>query len=98
MRTIKWENGVVVTIDQTKLPAETVYLELKTCREVAEALKTMKIRGAPLIGAAAAYALALTAYHSKAESKTQLLDELWSSAEILRKTRPTAVNLIFSGR
>ena len=96
MRTIKWENGVVVTIDQTKLPAETVYLELKTCREVAEALKTMKIRGAPLIGAAAAYALALTAYHSKAESKTQLLDELWSSAEILRKTRPTAVNLFWA--
>ena len=96
MRTIKWENGVVVTIDQTKLPAETVYLELKTCREVAEALKTMKIRGAPLIGAAAAYALALTAYHSKAESKTQLLDELWNSAEILRKTRPTAVNLFWA--
>ncbi|RLI29364.1 S-methyl-5-thioribose-1-phosphate isomerase, partial [Candidatus Bathyarchaeota archaeon] len=96
MRTIKWENGVVVTIDQTKLPAETVYLELKTCREVAEALKTMKIRGAPLIGAAAAYALALTAYHSKAESKTQLLEELWSSAEILRKTRPTAVNLFWA--
>lgn len=96
MRTIKWENGVVITIDQTKLPTETVYLELKTCREIAEALKTMKIRGAPLIGAAAAYALALTAYHSKTESKTQLLEELGRSAEILRKTRPTAVNLFWA--
>jgi methylthioribose-1-phosphate isomerase len=56
----------------------------------------MKIRGAPLIGAAAAYALALTAYYSKAENKQQLLEELEYSATMLRKTRPTAVNLFWA--
>ena len=96
MRTIRWENGTVVTVDQTKLPTETVFLELNNCVDVAEALKTMKIRGAPLIGAAAAYALALTAYHSRAKNKQQLLEELERSAEILRKTRPTAVNLFWA--
>lgn len=96
MRTIKWENGVVITIDQTKLPAETVFLKLKSCDELAEALRSMRIRGAPLIGAAAAYALALTAYHSQARNRQQLLEELERSAETLRETRPTAVNLFWA--
>lgn len=96
MRTIEWRDGAVVTIDQSRLPNETVFLEMKSCNEVAEAIKTMKIRGAPLLGAAAAFALALTAYHSKARSKEELIDELVSSAKILRETRPTAVNLFWA--
>ena len=96
MRTIEWRDGAVVTIDQSRLPNETVFFEMKSCNEVAEAIKTMKIRGAPLLGAAAAFALALTAYHSKARSKKELIDELVSSAKILMGTRPTAVNLFWA--
>ncbi len=96
MRTIEWRDGAVVTIDQSRLPNETVFLEMKSCNEVAEAIKTMKIRGAPLLGAAAAFALALTAYHSKARSKEELIDELVSSAKVLKGTRPTAVNLFWA--
>jgi methylthioribose-1-phosphate isomerase len=95
-RTIEWRNGTVVTIDQTRLPNETLILEMKSCNEVAEAIKTMKIRGAPLLGAATAFALALTAYNSKAKSKEKLISELEQAAEILRKTRPTAVNLFWA--
>jgi len=69
---------------------------MKNCSEVAEAIKTMKIRGAPLLGVAAAFALALTAYNSKAKSKEGLIRELEKAAEILRGTRPTAVNLFWA--
>jgi methylthioribose-1-phosphate isomerase len=96
MRTIEWRNGTVVTIDQTKLPKEEVMITLKNCEDVAEAIKTMKIRGAPLLGAAAAFALALTACNSKAETKKQLIDELEKAAETIRATRPTAVNLFWA--
>jgi len=96
MRTIEWQDGVVVTIDQTRLPGELIYLKMKKCNEVASAIKNMKLRGAPLIGVAAAYGLALTAYHSKAEKKKDLIREIEESAKILRKTRPTAVNLFWA--
>ena len=96
MRTIRWQNGMVVTIDQTRLPHETVFLKIKTCNEMADAIKTMKIRGAPLLGAAAAFALALAAYHSKAKSEEKLLDELEDAARIVKETRPTAVNLFWA--
>jgi len=95
-RTIEWRNGTVVTIDQARLPQETVTLEMKSCSEVAEAIKTMRIRGAPLLGAAVAFALASTAYTSKAKSRDRLISELEKAAEILKQTRPTAVNLFWS--
>jgi methylthioribose-1-phosphate isomerase len=63
---------------------------------MAKAIKVMKIRGAPLLGVAAAYGLALTAYHTKASTQKHLLAELDASAELLRKTRPTAVNLFWA--
>jgi methylthioribose-1-phosphate isomerase len=96
MRTIEWKDGLVITIDQVKLPSETSFLKMKGCRQVATAIKNMKIRGAPLIGVAAAYGLALTAYHSKTEKREELMKELEQSAEMLRKTRPTAVNLFWA--
>jgi len=96
MRTLEWQDGVVVTIDQTKLPGELVYLKMKSCHEVASAIKNMKLRGAPLIGVAAAYGLALSAYHSKAKKKEDLIKEIEQSAEMLKKTRPTAVNLFWA--
>jgi methylthioribose-1-phosphate isomerase len=86
----------VTTIDQTKLPSEVVFLEMKECSQVASAIRYMKIRGAPLIGVAAAYALALTAYHSKAKAKKGLIEEIEESGSLLKKTRPTAVNLFWA--
>jgi methylthioribose-1-phosphate isomerase len=86
----------VVTIDQMKLPNETVVLEIRDCAEMAEAIKTMKIRGAPLLGAAAAFALALTAHNSKARNNAELLRDLEEAARVIRATRPTAVNLFWA--
>ena len=92
-RTIEWHNGIVTTIDQTRLPNEAVMLELHSPEEVAEAIRTLRIRGAPLLGASAAFALALAVFHSEAKDKTQLLDSLEQAAQTIRCTRPTAVNL-----
>jgi methylthioribose-1-phosphate isomerase len=95
MRTIKWCDGTVITIDQTKLPQELVTLKLQTVDDMAEAIKTLRIRGAPLLGAAAAFAIAIAAYHSKARTKKKLLAELNDAAETIKSTRPTAVNLFW---
>ena len=96
MRTIKWCDGTVLTVDQTKLPHEVVTLELKTVDQMAEAIKTLRIRGAPLLGAAAGFALALVAYHSKAKNKKKLLIELEEAGAVIKSTRPTAVNLFWA--
>ncbi len=95
-RTIRWEDGVVVTYDQSRLPHELVELRLRGSSQIAEAIQNMKIRGAPVIGVAAAFGLALTALSSKAVSKKELLGDLELSAHRLRSTRPTAVNLFWA--
>jgi methylthioribose-1-phosphate isomerase len=96
MRTIEWKNNTVLTVDQTKLPHKLVYIKLRNCRDVALAIKTMKIRGAPLIGAAAAYGLALTASHSRAATKEKLLKQIQDSSLLLKQTRPTGANLFWA--
>ena len=96
MRTIEWCDGTVITIDQTKLPLETITLKITTVDEMAEAIKSLRIRGAPLLGAAAAFGLALTAYYSKANCTSELLAELEDAAKTLKNTRPTAVNLFWA--
>ena len=96
MKTIKWSKGVVVTIDQTMLPSSLIYLTLRTPKEIAKAIKRLSIRGAPLLGAAAALALAQAAYRSKAKTVNALFCELNQAAAIIKETRPTAVNLFNS--
>ncbi|MDH5770197.1 MAG: S-methyl-5-thioribose-1-phosphate isomerase [Candidatus Bathyarchaeota archaeon] len=96
MRTIYWDDGIVVTIDQSRLPQKLVHLRLKDCKEVAKIIKEMKVRGAPLIGVTAGFGLALTAYNSKARSREELIKELEASTGLLRSTRPTAVNLFWA--
>jgi methylthioribose-1-phosphate isomerase len=96
MRTIEWKNGTVFLIDQTKLPNEEVWVNISDYKTMASAIKEMKLRGAPLIGVAAAYGLALAAVRSKAETREELLKELEEAAAVLRKTRPTAVNLFWA--
>ena len=90
---VRWEAGVVKILDQRLLPHEEKYLDFQQCEDVAEAIQTMIIRGAPAIGIAAGFGLALTAFHSSAGEKDLLVKELEISADRLRKSRPTAVNL-----
>ncbi len=71
--TIEWQDDAVVMIDQRKLPAREVYLRCRTAGEVARAIKKMVIRGAPAIGVAAAFGIALEARRSKASGTTQLI-------------------------
>jgi methylthioribose-1-phosphate isomerase len=92
---IQWRNGTVITPDQTKLPLQEVTLEIKTVEQMAEAIKTLRVRGAPLLGAAAGFGIALAAYHSKAHSKEKLLVELEEAGAIIKRQRPTAVNLFW---
>jgi methylthioribose-1-phosphate isomerase len=95
MRMIKWQNGAVITPDQTKLPLQEVTLEIKTVEQMAEAIKVLRVRGAPLLGAAAGFGVALAAYHSKAKTKEKLLSELEDAGSIIKSQRPTAVNLFW---
>jgi methylthioribose-1-phosphate isomerase len=95
MRMIKWQNGTVITIDQTKLPLQEVTLEIKTVEQMAEAIKMLRVRGAPLLGAAAGFGVALAAYHSNAKTKENLLSELETAGIVIKRQRPTAVNLFW---
>jgi methylthioribose-1-phosphate isomerase len=95
MRTVYWnpEGPSVDMIDQRLLPGEFKIIHLSTYKEVAQAITDMAIRGAPAIGAAAAFGLALAAASSRASDTSALLYDLEEAAGILRATRPTAVNL-----
>jgi len=93
LKTIEWKENKVVMIDQTKLPNELVYVEFTDYNEVANAIKTLVVRGAPAIGVSGAFGLALAALQSKAKTKDELLDDLEKAKKILFETRPTAVNL-----
>jgi methylthioribose-1-phosphate isomerase len=94
--TIEWQDDAVVMVDQRKLPAREVYVRCRTAREVARAIKTMVIRGAPAIGVAAAMGLALGVRRSKATGSTQLATEFYKLCELMADTRPTAVNLFWA--
>ena len=96
MRTLWWEDGKVILINQRKLPEKLEYVECLDLQQVAQAIKTLEIRGAPAIGVAAAMALALKAHYSKARSRDELLRELEQGAETMRQTRPTAWNLFWA--
>ena len=92
-RTIEWHDGVVKMIDQRVLPHQVVVQSYTDHRDVADAIRTMVIRGAPAIGAAAAFGMALAALGSRATDRAGLLRDLEAAAAVLRQARPTAVNL-----
>jgi methylthioribose-1-phosphate isomerase len=83
-------------IDQRKLPCEYVEVEFTDYREVARAIREMYIRGAPAIGTAAAYGVALAAVHSQARTISELRADVLEAVEVLRATRPTASNLFWA--
>jgi methylthioribose-1-phosphate isomerase len=96
MRTVFWEDRQVHMIDQRRLPASFEVLVCATHAEVAAAITDMAVRGAPAIGAAAAFGLALAAAESTARTPKGLMFELDAAARLLRSARPTAVNLAWA--
>jgi len=94
--TIAREPDAVVMIDQRKLPAAEVYVRCKTAPEVARAIKSMVIRGAPAIGVAAAMGIALGMRRSKATGTQKFASEFQKTCDLMAATRPTAVNLFWA--
>lgn len=96
-RSLAWlEGGALRMLDQTKLPHQTVYNDYTTYQAVAQAITEMVVRGAPAIGASAAYGIALAAYHTTTDDVAVLRDELAEADAVLRRSRPTAVNLFWA--
>ncbi|MEW5761776.1 MAG: S-methyl-5-thioribose-1-phosphate isomerase [Bacillota bacterium] len=93
METLYWKDGAVHILDQTLLPGRVTYVVCRDYREVAEAIKSMRVRGAPAIGAAAAYGLAVAAQGAPGAGREEVLEAVESAAATLLATRPTAVNL-----
>ncbi|HUV82221.1 MAG TPA: S-methyl-5-thioribose-1-phosphate isomerase [archaeon] len=95
LRTIDWndENDTIIMVDQTLLPQEYKMIECKALELLTEAIRSLRVRGAPALGAAGGFGIALAAAKSTAGSMEELMNELVSAGEIIKGTRPTAVNL-----
>jgi methylthioribose-1-phosphate isomerase len=93
VRSIEWESGKLKLLDQTKLPLERTVLELDSYREVIEAIKEMRVRGAPAIGVVAAYAVAMAAREIATNDRPEFLDRLTEAGRDIASARPTAVNI-----
>ncbi len=91
-----WHEDRILLIDQNRLPTEYVIVEISRCDDMARAIKTMIVRGAPAIGVAAAYGMYLGAREIKTEDRDAFLTQLEDIAQVLRQTRPTAVNLFWA--
>ena len=92
LSSIIWRADHLLLLDQTRLPAEQVYLECRDFRAVAEAIKVLRVRGAPAIGVAGAFGLALAAREAL-DRRLPVRSFVCEAADVLRATRPTAVNL-----
>ncbi|MEW6573270.1 MAG: S-methyl-5-thioribose-1-phosphate isomerase [Bacillota bacterium] len=93
METLRWENGVLELLDQTLLPHNIGYITLTDYREVIQAIRRLAVRGAPAIGAAAAYAVVLAALEAARNGEEGFLERLEGAATEISQARPTAVNL-----
>lgn len=98
LRTVTWEDNSVIIIDQRKLPLALEYKKCKDYREVVVAIKDMLVRGAPAIGATAAYGMALAAYQFGHLEKEAFINRMEEASRELAATRPTAVNLFWALR
>jgi methylthioribose-1-phosphate isomerase len=94
--TIDWHDDAVVMIDQRKLPGSEVYVRCRTAADVARAITTLVIRGAPAIGVAAAMGIALGMRRSTATGTKRFVTEFQKTCDQLAATRPTAVNLFWA--
>ena len=95
-KTIEWVDGKVRILDQTRLPEKTEYRDLTHAEEMAEAIRCLAVRGAPLIGIAGAYGVALSACSGKGSSLQRLKADVVKDIRLLGATRPTAVNLFWA--
>lgn len=100
MRTIDWdyEKNSIILIDQTLLPREYKVIECSTIESLCEAIKSLRVRGAPALGAAGGFGIALSAFKSSASSLYRLMDDIKSAGKKIISTRPTAVNLSWGTR
>ncbi len=96
MRSVEWDGDAVKMIDQRRLPWALELARLETAAAVAESIRNMTVRGAPAIGAAAGFGMALAAKTSAATSVDALVGELQQAATLLKGARPTAVNLAWA--
>ncbi|HXW05608.1 MAG TPA: S-methyl-5-thioribose-1-phosphate isomerase [Vicinamibacterales bacterium] len=94
--TIDWQGDVIVMVDQRKLPGQEIYVRCRTAQEVARAIRTMVIRGAPAIGVSAAMGIALGMRRSTAKGTRQFAVEFQKICDMMAATRPTAVNLFWA--
>ena len=94
--TIDWQDDAIVMVDQRKLPGQELYIRCRSAQEVARAIRTMVIRGAPAIGVAAAMGLAIEVARSKATGTRQFTAEFQKTCDLMAGTRPTAVNLFWA--
>ena len=94
--TIDWQDDVIVMVDQRKLPSQELYVRCRSSQEVARAIRTMVIRGAPAIGVAAAMGIALGMRRSSAKGTRQFAVEFQKICDMMAATRPTAVNLFWA--
>ena len=93
LKTLEWKNNSVIMIDQTKLPNILEFVTYTDFNQIANAIRTLVVRGAPAIGVSGAFGLALAALQSDAKEKDELINYLENAKKILFETRPTAVNL-----
>ena len=100
MRTIDWDDNKnnIIMIDQTLLPGEYKVIECSAVDSLCEAITSLRVRGAPALGAAGGYGIALAAYRSSASLLSELMDELKAAGKTIVATRPTAVNLSWGVR
>jgi methylthioribose-1-phosphate isomerase len=98
IKTLEWTDAGVRFIDQTKLPTEETYVTCKTYEEVADAIRTMIVRGAPALGVTAAMGVALGVRDAQAQDLAALRRELDQVCDVIAATRPTAVNLFWGIR
>lgn len=96
MKPIEWLGDRIRILDQTKLPGETVFLEMTDYRDVVNSIKELKIRGAPAIGVAAGYGIALAAQDIKTRSKADFMTRLEEIMQTFAASRPTAINLFYA--
>lgn len=92
-QSLRWDDGILWVLDQRRLPGETRYIRADAVAVVADAIRTLAVRGAPAIGAAAAYGLALAAAPAPGDDVAAVRERVERAAVLLRATRPTAVNL-----
>ena len=95
-KTIEWKNNSIVILDQRKLPSVEQYIEIKTVKKLAHSIKTLAIRGAPALGVAGAYGVALSSYINKNLPIKKARAKILADIKLLKKTRPTAVNLFWA--